>query len=66
MKALNSTDSSRWNTLESGPRPGPRPSGKGDPQTLRIKFEGANFKYDNSFLMCYPKNTQIRHFWSQI
>ena len=40
------------------------------------KFEGADFKYDNSILKIisqkYPnkaflvKNTQIRHFWSQI
>ena len=30
------------------------------------KFEGADFKYDNSFLKFQPKNTQIRHFWSQI
>ena len=30
------------------------------------KFEGADFKYDNSFLNFYPKNTRIRHFWFQI
>ena len=30
------------------------------------KFEGADFKYDNSFLKFQSKNTQIRHFWSQI
>ena len=30
------------------------------------RFEGADFKYDNSFLKFLPKNTQIRHFWSQI
>ena len=34
MKALNSTDSSRWNTLESGPRP----SGKGDPGPLELNL----------------------------
>ena len=38
MKALKSTDSSRWNTLESGPRPGPRPSGKGDPGPLELNL----------------------------
>ena len=27
---------------------------------------GADFKYDNAFLKFLPKNTQIRHFWSQI
>ena len=30
------------------------------------KFEGADFKYDNSFFKFQPKNIQIRHFWSQI
>ena len=29
------------------------------------KFEGVDFEYNNSFLKFYPKNTQIRHFWSQ-
>ena len=29
-------------------------------------FEGAGFKSDNAFLKFLPKNTQIRHFWSQI
>ena len=29
-------------------------------------FEGADFKYDNSFLKLLPKNPQRRHFWSQI
>ena len=29
-------------------------------------FKGADLKYDNSFLKFYHKNTQIRHFWSQI
>ena len=36
-------------------------------QNLQIyKFEGADFKYDNSFLKFQPKSTQIRHFGSQI
>ena len=30
------------------------------------KFEDAYFKYDNSLFKFLPKNTQIRHFWSQI
>ena len=30
------------------------------------KSEGADFKYDNSFFKWQPKNTKIRHFWSQI
>ena len=30
------------------------------------KFEGADFKYDNIAFKFRPKNTQIRHFWSQI
>ena len=30
------------------------------------KFEIADFKYDNSYLKFYPKNTQIGHFWCQI
>ena len=30
------------------------------------KFDGADYKYDNSFLKMEPKNIQIRHFWSQI
>ena len=29
-------------------------------------FEGAGFKSDNAFLKFLPKNTPIRHFWSQI
>ena len=29
------------------------------------KFEGVDFKYDNSFLKFQPKNNKIRHFWSQ-
>ena len=36
-------------------------------QNLQLdKFEGANFKYDNSFFKYQPKSTQIRHFWSEI
>ena len=32
-------------------------------QILQLdKFEGADFKYDNSFLKLLLKNTQIRHF----
>ena len=31
-----------------------------------LKFEAANFKYENSYLKFYPINTQIRHIWSQI
>ena len=30
------------------------------------KIQGADFKYDNSFFKFQPKNTKIRHFWSQI
>ena len=30
------------------------------------KFEGADFKYDNSFSKFNPKNTQIRYFRYQI
>ena len=30
------------------------------------KFEGADFKYDNSFLKFQPENNQIRHFCSQV
>ena len=30
------------------------------------KFEGTDFKHDNSFLKVEPKNTQRRHFWSLI
>ena len=30
------------------------------------KFEGANFRYENSFLKFQPENTQIRHFWSKM
>ena len=30
------------------------------------KFEGTVFKYDNTFLKYYQKNTQITHIWSQI
>ena len=40
------------------------------------KFEGADFKYDDTFFQIFAqkhqnkaflvKNTQIRHFWSQI
>ena len=29
------------------------------------KLEGAEFKYDNSFIKFQSKNTQIRHFLSQ-
>ena len=29
------------------------------------KFEGADFKYDNTFFKFQSKNTQIRHFWFQ-
>ena len=33
-------------------------------QALQLnKFEGVNFKYDNSFLEFQPKNIQIKHFW---
>ena len=28
------------------------------------KFEGADFKYNNSFLIFSRKSTQISHFWS--
>ena len=30
------------------------------------KFEGVNFKYDNSFLKLLQKNNQIRQFWFHI
>ena len=30
------------------------------------KFEGADFKCDNIVFKFQAKNTQIRHFWSQI
>ena len=30
------------------------------------KLEGVDFKYDNTFFEFQSKNTQIRHFWSQI
>ena len=30
------------------------------------QFEGADFKYDYSFLKILSKNTQIRHFWCKI
>ena len=30
------------------------------------KSEGADFKYNKNILKFQPKNTQIRHFWSQI
>ena len=37
------------------------------PRILQIyKFEGADFKYGNSFLKFQPKNTKIKHFWSRI
>ena len=29
------------------------------------KLEGTDLKYDNIVLKFQPKNTQIRHFWSQ-
>ena len=29
------------------------------------KFEGADFKYDNSFFIFLRKSTQISHFWFQ-
>ena len=29
------------------------------------KFESFDFKYDNILLKFQPKNTQIKHFWSQ-
>ena len=29
-------------------------------------FEGTDLNYENSILKFQPKNTQIRHFWSQI
>ena len=39
----------------------------GSQQTLILyKSEGANFKYDKSFWKFQPKNTQIKHFRSQI
>ena len=52
---------------------GPRAFRKGAPYTeincmsqkLNFdKFEGADFKFNNSFLKFQPKNTQRRHFWS--
>ena len=36
-------------------------------KTLELeKFQGADFKYDNSFSNFYPENTEIRHFWGRI
>ena len=36
-------------------------------QTLQQDiFENTDFKYDNSIFKLQPKNTQIKHFWSQI
>ena len=36
-------------------------------KTLKIgKFEGGDFKYDNSFLRFYQKDTQMSYFWYQI
>ena len=29
------------------------------------KFEGVDFKYNNSFSKLQPKDTQMRQFWSQ-
>ena len=30
------------------------------------KLEDADLKHDNNIFKFQPKNTQIRHFWSQI
>ena len=30
------------------------------------KFQAADFKYDNIAFKFQPRNTQIKHFWSQI
>lgn len=30
------------------------------------RVEGSDFKCDNSFSKLHPKNTQIRHRWSQV
>ena len=30
------------------------------------KFEGADFKYNNTFLKIVPENAQLRDIWSQI
>ena len=30
------------------------------------QIESIDFKYDNSFFKLRPKNTQIKHFWSQL
>ena len=30
------------------------------------RVEGSDFKCDNSFSKLHPKNTQIRHCWSQV
>ena len=37
------------------------------PEVLHLdKFDGADFKYGNSLLIFWPKNSQIRLFWCQI
>ena len=46
--------------------PGPLEKAYRTPKIIFDKFEGADLKYDNTFLKFYPKNTQIRQFWSQI
>ena len=30
------------------------------------KFEGADFKYDDTFFQIFAQNTKIRRFWSKI
>ena len=30
------------------------------------KFESVDLKYDKSYSKLQPKNTHVRHFWSQI